>query len=89
MRCLQDLSWTTAAADALSCLKDAFPDHANSATFKNLEKEIQTSLELVQQTASHRQSSVAAVNETDAINPPNEQQDELLNGTSKILAANI
>jgi len=73
VRCLQDLGWTESANDAMNGLKNAFPDHSSSATFKNLEKEIQTSLALAQQATGSRQSSLA-----DTINPPSEQQ-ELIN----------
>ena len=82
MRCLQDLGWTVAANDALNCLKNAFPDHSTGTTFKNLEKEVQTSLALLEQTATNQQSSVVTANVTDTINPPDEEQEELLNGTS-------
>ena len=83
VRCLQDLGWTESANDAMNGLKNAFPDHSSSATFKNLEKEIQTSLALAQQATGSRQSSLA-----DTINPPSEQQ-ELINVSGNMFTSNI
>ena len=83
VRCLQDLNWIVAANDALNRLKNTFPDHSNGVAFKNLEKEIQASLAMIQEIALNRQSSVAAVNETDSREPRSGQGEELINGTSK------